>query len=180
MPQWSSPIRQMSPEVRKRLRNGEKQRKMLDNQLDEQRLQQAVRHHQQGRSTTEIENVFGIRRNKLHRRMHGVKPATQAHVHQQGLTPAAEEALVARLAHHDKQFAPFHWATVCQLAESMAQENGQKSTCRFNRSWFDRFMSRHPELQSQWSKTHEKLRVMARRPQVLIEYYDKVRTLSLP
>lgn len=87
---------------------------------------------------------FGVSHTTLTARFHGRKTCTEAHVHQQQLSPSQEEVLKAWIKAEGRRGIPMSPSTVAQTASTI-------SSIDVSENWIERFRDRHPDLKAKWS-----------------------------
>ncbi|KAF8594770.1 hypothetical protein BDV93DRAFT_549088 [Ceratobasidium sp. AG-I] len=111
-----------------------------------------------GLSQREASERRGVPKTTLWGRIHGRQSWKDAHKHEQVLTPAQEDELIA-------------WA----CAEAILREKyGPDANIILGEHWDERFCKRHPEVKVTTSKAIDEKRVMAKNPAYVMDFYVKL------
>lgn len=109
--------------------------------------------------------AFNIPRSTLTDRLNGKPTRSEAHAHEQALTPVQEEVLVEWIKVMGRRGIPLTATTLREHASDIAgYEIGE--------SWIERFKKRHPDLKVKWTQTLEKSRAASVNPRLVNEFYD--------
>ena len=118
-----------------------------------------------------VAKTFNVARSTFTERLQGQsKPLKEAHSHRQRVTKQEEVALVTWI----KQMQQWGWPPrVCQL-RSMATEflhkRGDRTPLGVN--WIQKFLSRHPDLDSSWSRSIESSRMLFQSPENVRSWFS--------
>src|SRR5204862_2710986 len=104
-------------------------------------------------------------RGTLTDRYNGVRTRAEAHEHEQLLSAAQEEVLVAWIKVMGKRGLPMTPHLVRdRVADLIGKPVGE--------SWVDRFKKRHPDLKIKWTTSLEKCHAECLNPTLVNEFYD--------
>ena len=116
-------------------------------------------------SLREAAKLYNVSRGTLTDRYNGVRTRAEAHEHEQLLSAAQEEVLVAWIKVMGKRGLPMTPHLVRdRVADLIGKPVGE--------SWVDRFKKRHPDLKIKWTTSLEKCRAECLNPTLVNEFYD--------
>lgn len=138
----------------------------------EQALQIALDAYRRGEYTSirACATSHGVDKSTLSRRLKGGITRQQAREEQQTLSPIQEDLLKRWILDLDLAGAPPSFAQVREFAGLISQASGGHSSVGVN--WIQRFLKRHPEVQSKVGKPIEYLRAENASPEALQTFFD--------
>jgi hypothetical protein len=103
------------------------------------------------------------------RKNKGRQNPKNAHIHECLLNPAQEQALVKWACFQDDRGIPPRLDLLKDKAQAILQEG--KPEKALGKRWMDRFIRRHPDLQTKFSQRLERQRSVASNPKVLEHHF---------
>jgi hypothetical protein len=116
----------------------------------------------------------------LYHRLKGGKSRREANIESQALTPAEESALVNYAQRASAVGHPIRHDFLRELAEEIRKRRALAEGKILNPlgvKWVQRFLARHPELQSRISKSMEAARLQVTKEQIL-EWYETFKRVT--
>lgn len=122
-------------------------------------------------SLREAAAAFNISKTTLTARFNGRKGRHESHIHQQALSPGAEDALKAWIKEMGRRGVPLHPSAVAQQASAILGT-------QIGEHWVHRFRTRHPDLKAKWTTNLEHCRAQALNPTAVAGFYDVLKELQ--
>ena len=138
----------------------------------EERIQAALASFREGKTegVRQAARLFGINHTTLHYRLKGCRPHAVAHTESQRLTPAEEVAVVKAV----QQMVIWGWPLTINALEtlttSLLVKKGDLQP--LGHLWYQRFLSRHPEIKTTKSRATDQSRKDAGSFDVLCRWFD--------
>ena len=117
----------------------------------------------------------------IYHRLNGGKSRRSANIHLQALTPAEELALVSYIQRVSAVGHPVRHDYLRELVEEIRKQRVQtegKSVSPVSKHWVERFLKRHPVLESRVAKSIEAARVEVTKEQILAWFLDFKKTID--
>lgn len=129
-------------------------------------------------SLREAASQYEISLGTLSRRMNGGLSRRDTHEREQCLSHAEEDELVKWVATMEKRFIPLSQRNLISCAESiLLARTGKKKT--LGKRWLLGFEERHPQLYTKYSQAVDSVRVFAKNPKTINDYFDLVREFPI-
>ena len=120
---------------------------------------------------------YGISNTTLQNRLKGLTSSRKvAHENQQLLTHLEEGVIVRRIEDYDDYGIPLWRRPVLQMVYEILKAEGR--VAEIGKDWVDRFVSRHPGIQSKVGKSIDKQRALATDISILRTHLDRFYTLK--
>ena len=143
----------------------------------EGRLELAIQAYQRGeiRSYTKAAATYDIPRNTIKRRISGVPPQRGSISKNRLLIPTEEESLVQWVLSLDRRGMPPRIAVVRDMAQLLLTKRGGSNTpSQVGIHWVQRFINRHNELKSKYSRKHDYQRAQTEDPDLIRKWFKHV------
>jgi len=123
-------------------------------------------------SVRKIARLFSLSNTTLQNRLqHKTTPSPEAHEQQQLLTKVQESVIIDRIKDCDDRGIPLRRRHVLDMVYQLQKVNGKMG--EIGKHWVDRFIARHPEIQSKVGKTLDKQRSLATDPAIFKEHLNR-------
>ena len=144
-----------------------------------QRLQQAVEAYEEAEgalSITQAACIYAVSKTTLYNRINGRRDQVSYIASKQRLTPEEEESLQTWVLQLQSWGFP---PRIAQLRE-MAQEllRAKQDFKELGKNWTEKFLGRHPILQSKYSRTLDQERFLAQNRDSIQEWFDLYRSIK--
>lgn len=145
----------------------------------EKRVQDATKDLDSGKFSeiSEAAEAHGLAFSTLKDRLGGTLSRQKARIPQQKFSPSEENAIKGWILRLDDWGFPPQHQYVKDMALDFLRSHGI-ATPTLGKNWLTRYLSRHPELASKFATRLDKQRSYASNPQVLRDFFDKVRLPS--
>ena len=125
------------------------------------------------KSRREAARAHGISPSTFNARANGGRSIAEAHQTRQLLTPAQEEGLVNHIKLMDAMGYPLSHEDVRESAQLLLRSSHMTDVTALGDSWVQRFLHRHPSLESKYSRTIENGCIEFQREEI-IRWFAKV------
>lgn len=122
--------------------------------------------------------VFDVPRTTLATRLHGVPTRQQSHITQHKLLPTEEKALLQWVLSMGERGFPPRISIVRQMAAILLSARTERtvdtSSINIGQNWVRRFINRHNELQSKYTRKYDYQRALCEDPKVITDWFRLV------
>jgi helix-turn-helix, Psq domain. len=121
--------------------------------------------------------VFGVPKETLRDRLHGVKPRMETHANGHRLTVLEEEVLAKRLLYADKRGFSIRPEFLRGMAQILLRERTGNPIVTLGINWASKFVKRHPALRTRYNRKITYQRTKQEDPKVLKQWFKTVHQL---
>ena len=115
---------------------------------------------------------FGVSNTTLQNRLKGsTTPRKVAHESQQLLSHLEKKVIITRIEDYDDRGIPLHWRHVLQMVFEILKVKGRVGD--IGKGWIDRFVNRHPGIQTKVGRSIDKQRALATDIAILREHLER-------
>jgi hypothetical protein len=143
----------------------------------ESRIQMAISAYQKGeiKSIKRAVALFAVPESTLRDRLHGVKSRSETRANSHKLTEFEEELLLKRLLDADMRGFPIRPEFLRGMAQVLLCNRLQNSTAALGTNWPYKFVKRHPELRTRYTRRITYQRAKQEDPKVIKPWFETVR-----
>jgi hypothetical protein len=136
---------------------------------------QAIKNEEIG-SIRQAAEQFKVNRSTLTRRLRGITSRAETRSNGYKLTEIEENSLLRWIISIDDRGGAPRPSTVREMADLLLQHRGTSNTIPIGQDWVTKFVQRHPEIRSRFSRRYNYERAQQEDPNLLREWFTTVQT----